>query len=398
MRMNKLSKVALLFVLLNLLACREDPDNPVQDEVDFPAIQNVFQGRIDPANLPDYNAQVVPSYILKNNAPGIVSNAVATLGRVLFYDKQLSRNQTVSCASCHKQEFAFSDTDIASTGVAGETGRHSMRLINARFAREIHFFWDERAATLEDQTTSPIQDHIEMGFSGTNGDPDLDELITRLEALDYYRELFQLAYGDQDITESRMQTALAQFVRSIHSFDSKYDASRAQAPNDAVAFRDFSAIENQGKDLFLRAPVFDQNGSRINGGAGCAGCHQPPEFDIDPASRNNGIVGVLSDPQAVDLTNTRSPTLRDIFNPDGSLNGPLMHNGLFTDFATALEHYNVMQTRPGNNQLDPRLRPNGMLQRLNLTADEKLAIEAFMKTLTGSSVYSNPMYSNPFPG
>jgi len=94
----------------------------------------------------------------------------ATLGRVLFYDKQLSANGAIACASCHKQEFAFSDTAQQSVGLnGGLTGRHSMRLVNSRFADEVRFFWDERASSLEDQTTQPIQDHVEMGFSGENG-------------------------------------------------------------------------------------------------------------------------------------------------------------------------------------------------------------------------------------
>ncbi|MCB9245652.1 MAG: cytochrome-c peroxidase [Flavobacteriales bacterium] len=396
--MKRLIPILLVPFMLQMIACSEDPAKTLDDSVQYPAILSTFGGKIDPTALPAYSAQVIPAYVTKDNATGAITDAGATLGRVLFYDKELSLDRSVSCASCHQQEFAFGDKAVASAGVAGETGRHSMRLINPRFSREVRFFWDERASTLEDQTTRPIQDHVEMGFSGANGDPDLNELIRRLSALDYYQELFKMAFGDASITEPRMQSALAQFVRSIQSFDSKYDEGRARAANDGQPFQNFTAEENAGKDLFLRPPVFDQNGSRTGGGAGCAGCHQPPEFDIDPNSRNNGIAGVIGDPQSIDLTNTRSPSLRDLFNPDASLNGPLMHNAIFNSFASALEHYNRVITPPGNNQLDPRLRPNGNLQRLNLSDPEKAAIEAFMRTLTGNSVYTNPMYSDPFPG
>lgn len=119
----------------------------------------------------NYANQTVPAYITKDNTPpvNILNDKTATLGRVLFYDKKLSTNNTISCASCHHQQFAFGDTASASVGVNGTTGRHAMRLINGRFANEGSFFWDERAATLEQQTLEPIQDHVEMGFSGQNG-------------------------------------------------------------------------------------------------------------------------------------------------------------------------------------------------------------------------------------
>jgi len=184
-------------------------------------------GVLDLTKLANYAAQPVPAYILRDNTPAgptppanPITNIGATLGRVLFYDKRLSRNSTVSCASCHQQSRAFGDTATASTGVAGTTGRHSMRLINSRFSAERRFFWDERANSLENQTTRPIQDHVEMGFSGTEGDPGFTDLVARLSALEEYRVLFTAVYGDPTISEPRVQRALAQIVRSIQSFDS----------------------------------------------------------------------------------------------------------------------------------------------------------------------------------
>lgn len=111
-------------------------------------MQSTFAGRINLASLDNYAGQTVPAYITKNNAPGFaINNAKATLGRVLFYDEQLSIDNSISCGSCHKQTFAFSDTFMASKGVEnGRTARHSMRLINVRFGNEAKFFWDERAA------------------------------------------------------------------------------------------------------------------------------------------------------------------------------------------------------------------------------------------------------------
>lgn len=344
-------------------------------------------GVVDLTKLANYANQGKPVYITRTNTPvgNPITDAGATLGRVMFYDKRLSRNSTVSCASCHQQANAFGDTAVASTGVAGTTGRHSMRLVNAGFAAETRFFWDERAATLEAQTTQPVRDHTEMGFSGTSGDPAFADLVTRLTAISEYRVLFAMTYGSATITETRIQNALAQFVRSIQSFDSKYDVGRAQVP-DNQPFPNFTAQENAGKALFLTPPG-------PGGGAGCAGCHQPPEFAIDPNSRNNGVTASLSG--GTDLTNTRSPSLRDMVGPGGKSNGPLMHHGGQASIADVINHYNLI---PGDNtNLDPRLRrPGGGVQNLNLSQLQKDQLAAFLRTLSGSNVYTDAKWSNPF--
>ena len=345
---------------------------------------------LDLTRLEDYAGQVVPPYVTRDNTTvgNPVTNLGATLGRVMFYDKRLSRNETVSCASCHQQSRAFSDTAVASAGVAGVTGRHSMRLVNARFANERRFFWDERAANLEAQTTQPIQDHVEMGFSGTSGDPAFADLVARLAAVDDYRVLFTAVYGDPAVTEVRIQRALAQFVRSIQSFDSKYDAGRSQAPNDGVPFPNFTAAENNGKSLFLNPPG--------QGGAGCAGCHVPPAFDIDPASGNNGVVGVIGG--GTDFTVTRSPSLRDLVGLGGQPNGGFMHTAQFATLAQVVAHYNTIPAVVTG--LDPRLTrpgPGGPTpQRLNLTAGQQNDLVAFLRTLTGTAVYTAEKWSDPF--
>jgi cytochrome c peroxidase len=354
----------------------------------YAAIKAAFGTNIDPNNLANYAGQPRPAYILKDNGgANPITNPKATLGRVLFYDKNLSIDNTVSCGSCHRQQFAFSDTAIASKGVAGGiTARHSMRLVNARFARESKFFWDERAASLELQTTRPIQDHAEMGFSGQSGRPGMATLLTKLQGIGYYNELFKFVYGDINVTEARLQECLAQFVRSIQSFDSKYDAGRAQVVGDNQPFPNFTAQENQGKQLFQAPPVFDAAGNRINGGAGCNGCHQVPEFDIAPNSRNNGIIGKIGAP-GIDVTITRSPTLRDLVNAAGVQNGPLMHTGNLATLQSVIGHYGGgINIAPGNTNLDPLLTPGGNPQRLNFTAAEVNALIAFLRTLTGNNV------------
>jgi cytochrome c peroxidase len=348
-------------------------------------------GVLDLTKLANYATQTIPAYITRNNTPvapnaNPITNAGATLGRVLFYDKRLSRDSTVSCSSCHQQAFGFGDPATASTGVAGTTGRHSMRLINSRFATESRFFWDERAATLESQTTQPIRDHVEMGFSGTSGDPAFADLVTRISAIEEYRVLFAATFGNSTINETRIQRAMAQFVRSIQSFDSKYDAGRINR-NDNQDFLNFTPQENAGKLRFLNPP-----GGPGGGGAGCAGCHRPPEFDIDPNSRNNGVITGFN---GTDLTNTRSPSLRDLVGPGGQSNGSFMHDASKSDLNAVINHYNLIPS--DNTNLDPRLRrPNGGTQSLNLTQTQKDELIAFLRTLTGNAVYTDPKWSSPF--
>lgn len=353
-----------------------------------------FQTDSNQTNLHNYEKQEVPNYITRDNTPSNnqLNDDTATLGRVLFYDKNLSINNKISCANCHKQEFAFSDQATVSQGVFQEvTERHSMRLVNIRFGETKKFFWDERATSLEDQTTQPIKDHIEMGFSGTNGDLTFNDLIHKLENIDYYQLLFIAAFGENQITETNIQFALAQFIRSIQSFDSKYDLGRAQVKNDVVPFPNFTKQENEGKRLFMS--------SKKENGVDCNNCHRAPVFDIDPGTSNNGIISVAGDPTAFDLTNTKSPSLRDLVNPSGELNGPLMHDGSLTSLEAVIDHYNQIIIDPRNStRLNSRLRNENQTkgQNLQLTQAEKDALVAFLETLTGKAMYIDERWSNPF--
>lgn len=381
-------KIVLFFVFILSVSCSKNNDPEYENLPNYLAIKETFGNNIDLDNLYNYANQSVPTYITKDNGTtNPINDKIATLGRVLFYDKKLSSNNTISCSSCHKQEHAFSDTETVSSGVNGTTLRHSMRLINTRFANEVKFFWDERAASLEQQTTMPIKDHGEMGFSGENGDLNFDDLITKLSEIEYYQELFSFAFGSSEITETKIQISLAQFIRSIQSFDSKYDIGRALAPNDVAPFPNFTIQENQGKQLFLTPAQFSPSGIRIGGGLGCNGCHNAPEFDIDPNSLNNGIVGSVNG--IADYSNTRAPSLRDLLNFDGDLNSPLMHNGVIITLQNLLTHYNNLTSAAQfSSNLDPRFIINGNGQVLNITTQERENMIAFLKTLSGNDVYT----------
>ena len=170
-----------------------------------------FAGRIDLDNLENYENQFVPDYILKRNDGGNpISDEGATLGRVLFYDPALSIDDTISCSSCHSQETAFSDRAVVSTGVeGGQTGRHSMRMVNTQFTDATNYFWDNRATSLEDQETHPLVSHVEHGFSGEDGRPTLDDLIVKLEAIEYYQKELKLLELEMSLKNLMLHVFLA---------------------------------------------------------------------------------------------------------------------------------------------------------------------------------------------
>jgi cytochrome c peroxidase len=170
---------------------------------------------------------------------------------------------------------------------------------------------------------------------------------------------------------------------------------RAQVNNDGQNFPNYTAQENTGKQLFLTNPAFDATSSRIGGGLGCNRCHNAPEFDIDPNSRNNGIIGTIGN-NGIDIIVTKAPTLRDLVNNAGVENGPMMHTGNIANLQTAIGHYGTINLAPGNTNLDPRLVINGQGQKLNLTAQDVNSVIAFLKTLSGNNVYSDTKWSNPF--
>jgi cytochrome c peroxidase len=306
-----------------------------------------------------------------------VTDSGAALGRVLFYDKRLSANQTVSCASCHQAEHGFADSRPLSIGFDGQnTARNSMGLTSNRYYIRGHYFWDERAATLEDQVLLPIQNPAEMGMT-------LTALQARVEAEPYYAELFQSAFGSTTITSDRISKALAQFVRSIVSSQSKYDIGVE------TNFANFTAQENQGRAIF--------------GGVGnCVACHGSDNFVPGNTTNNNGLefpyvdkgIGAITG-LAADMGRFKVPSLRNI-----ELTAPYMHDGRFATLDDVVEFYNsgvILGTNLSPPLRNPPGSPGaGQPRRLNLTATQKAALVAFLKTLTDRSVTTDPKFSDPF--
>ncbi len=362
-------------------ATAPEPDLPATT-VDVPVINlNQLLNYATPNWPVHYDAGVRA----QDNAPSgnPVTDAGATLGRVLFHDRRLSINSAVSCASCHRQGVAFSDAARFSVGFNGSsrTTSHSMRLANARFFAPGSAFWDRRAATFEAQATQPIRDAVEMGFDAAHGG--FDALITRLRALPYYAPLFTLAFGDAAIDEPRVQRALAQYVRAIVSVDSRFDRGFAQvhAPQlpdrgASLPFPGFTAQENRGKQLFILAPP--------QGGAGCVACHTLPTLALAANARGNGL-------DAGETRVFKSPSLKNV-----AVAGPYMHDGRFSTLEQVVDHYNRgVQNGPA---LDNRLRgPGGTPLRLQLSAADQAALVAFMRALTDSALAVDARFSDPFP-
>jgi cytochrome c peroxidase len=323
-----------------------------------------------------------------------VTNHGAALGRVLFYDRQLSRNNTIACASCHLQERGFADPRRLSTGFeGGTTRRNAMGLCNLRYSNiktsQPGFFWDERAPTLEAQALMPIQDGTEMGM-------ELESLERRLQLLPWYPPLFQAAFGSKDVTSDRIARAIAQFLRAGESWNSKFD----QAATDggfAADFEEFTAQENQGKSLFF-------NGISGIAEFGCAHCHIPPTFGMRLAL-NNGLemeyedagLGARNLPPNEPFTPSndgkfKAPALRNI-----KLTAPYMHDGRFNTLEEVVSHY----SRGVHPHVNLGLafvegEVSGGTSGFGFTEEQQAALVAFLKTLTDRDFMTDPKFSDPF--
>ena len=332
-----------------------------------------------------FQGQVNPNEPLDN----VLTNAKVALGRVLFYDPRLSKTNTVSCASCHKQNFGFADNLPKSIGFNGQlTKRNSMPIINERF--NFSFFWDARTRKLEEQVLMPVADHIEMGME------DLNKLEAKLEAVNFYKPLFYDAFGYSKPTLDHIAKALAQFIRAIPSENSKFDQAIG------LGFSNFNAQEVFGMTLFREK-------------ANCNSCHTiihslvtfnkttllPTNFLVNGAMTGSGYVSSLSfggtniglDKVSSDLGmgsgKFKIPSLRNL-----DLTAPYMHDGRFATLMEVINHYD--SGIQNNEHLDDRLTTNNKPQHLNLLPHEKEALIAFLKTLTDYTIVQDKKFRTPF--
>lgn len=334
-----------------------------------------------PAEPYDYDGLELPVHLQHNsvlpldNTPGDnpITDAGATLGRVLFYDVRLSRNGSVSCASCHRQEHGFADPRPFSVGFEGRpTTRNSMALSFARYDRARRFFWDVRARTLEGLALEPIQDPVEMGMT-------LPELTARLQATAFYPGLFADAFGTPDVTSDRIGRALAQFVRSIVPSATRYDAARqAEEGLFGRPLAGLTAQENRGLELFF-------------GPGRCEQCHFGDLF-VGNGPTNNGLDSASTDRGS----GSRRGLFKTVSLRNVALTAPYMHDGRFATLEAVVDHYSTgIQNSPG---LDTRLRgPGAHVMRPSFSDEERAALVAFLRTLTDTTLTTAPRWSDPFP-
>jgi len=316
------------------------------------------------------------------------TDAGATLARVLFYDKKLSLNNTVSCGTCHKQQKAFSDGKQFSEGFEGRiTRRNAPALVNLKESSK--FFWDGRTETLEKLALQPVENHIEMGIEN------MDDLSPKLAAYDYYPPLFEDAFGTTEVTPERISKAIAQFLRTMVSYGAKID--------QVESVEELTGMEQLGQQLF-----FSWNG------AGCINCHSGNNFSgwgttfsnigLDETYADNGLGEFRRDSDG----RFKVPSLRNV-----ALTAPYMHDGRFKTLEEVVEHYsNGVQAHPnldwslrGENQSvfigpfnEPAINsPSGITPiRHNFSDTEKRALVAFLHTLTDKQFISDPKYADPF--
>lgn len=302
------------------------------------------------------------------------------LGRMLFYEKKLSATQTQSCASCHRQEDAFTDTAQFSEGVRGLFGhRNAMAIFNMAWNTN-EFFWDGRANLLRHQSIMPIEDPLEM-------DETLENVINKLKGEEAYRNQFTRAFGTAEITEEKISLALEQFMNSIVSVDSKYDKYQR-------GIAQLDSLEERGRFLFFAE--FNPGFPNLSG-ADCAHCHSTINFsnnrylnnalDSDADMTDLGRMDVTNNPS--DRGKFKVTSLRNI-----ALTPPYMHDGRFKTLEEVIDHYD--SGMKNSSTIDPTLiypLNNGGLQ---LSATDKKALVAFLKTLTDDNLMTNPIYSDPF--
>jgi len=336
------------------------------------------------------------------------SNKIATLGRVLFYDKTLSANNTVACASCHKQSLGFADNRQFSQGAFdGFTARNSMSIQNLNLMSSPdplkdpvqnpdagygaadpvntppdnqpgNLFWDGRDKVLEVQVLKPIQNPVEMGT-------DINRLADKIRSKPYYVPLFVDAFGDQMISNERIGVALATFLSAIRTSNTRFDEYKLGVARGLSSANALSALEIEGMGLFQSEKY------------ACDRCHQVQVTETRARFANIGLEASYKDQGLADLTGNSAdngkfkiPSLRNV-----EFTAPYMHDGRFQTLDEVIDHYSDGIIDNPNLHADLK-DENGKAKVLNISDHEKAALIAFLKSLSDRSVISDPKFSDPF--
>lgn len=386
--MRKLALLSLLLSCVLFVACHEKPEVIQLDYL--PEEKAILDQYL---TLPDEMDVYDPKFLYNMVVAGVqrprIDRRKAVLGRVLFYDQHLSKDGTISCASCHKQELGFGDDKSVSPGVFGRLGeRNSLPLssvvsFGSQYGTEngetaSRFFWDNRSETAEAQIMASMSNPKEMNM-------DMGEIVAAVESQPFYSVLFEKAYGDAGITPKRITESIANFVNSMGSFQSKFDQAFSKNPFEYIQFdfSDFTASENRGKTIYLE---------------NCACCHSSRMTIGALPNTSNGLDAELVGDLGVggvtgatsDMGTFKVPTLRNI-----ALTAPYMHDGRFQTLEQVVEHYNSgVQNHPNLSQM--LKTAEGAPKRMNLSETAKQDLIAFLYTLTDETVRTDKRFSNPF--
>nr|WP_261513118.1 cytochrome c peroxidase [Chryseobacterium paludis] len=348
MKIRGLLKVVLIGIgFFNIVSCSDEVIEPLEKDEAY-ALQF-------PAYFPEMSFDQAGNPVTRNGVE---------LGRKLFYEGRLSRNNTISCGFCHIQENAFTHHGHnVSHGVDDRIGiRNAPPIQNMAFLKR--YMWDGVIHNLNEQPIIPITDANEM-------DSSMPEVISKLNLDDKYKKLFKAAYGDENITGERILKALSQFMVTMISADSKYD--RYKQGKETL-----TSAESQGMALFQQK---------------CASCHSGELF-TDESFRNTGMYYNTQFKDAgryrvtldqMDWMKFRVPGLRNV-----EYTAPYMHDGRFYTLDAVLNFYS--ENVEDNPNLDPQLKQNGHIG-IAINSTEKQSIIAFLKTLSDKNFITNPKFS-----
>ncbi len=383
--MKNFNLLFLLGFILLLASC----DKKEEESITINPYHDAYEEAAKVLNLPeianDYTVHF-PAYLNNNSFfPASVNNSKATLGRVLFYDKNLSKTKEVSCASCHQQDKGFADGKQFSDGVSGrKTTRNSIGLgstvnFGAYYGTasffNINFFWDDRATSVAEQSRGSLTNSKEM-------DMDMDLVEQRVKENEkYYKWLFMEAYAD-GINEDNILDAIQQFVNSMGSYQSEFDKGmNANNGQEYNQFSNFSTSENRGKKIFMD---------------NCTSCHSKFAARSSVPMANNGLAMTYADKGKGALTNNsyddgvfKVPSLRNL-----SLTAPYMHDGSIATLEEVVEHYSTGIVKHKN--LHNNLKSGDQPKHLNLSAEQKADLVNFLRTFDDETIASDERYSDPF--
>lgn len=302
------------------------------------------------------------------------------LGRMLFWEKSLSADYTMSCGSCHLPAASFADPNPYSTGITGAQGiRNAMAIINIGWAPS--YFWDGRAVTLEEQILEPVSHPDEMALPW-------EDAVARLQSSDVYPDLFEVAFTDRVITPELVAKAIAQFLRTMVSADSKFDQWRRGETN-------LTDQEFAGYEIFLREGGDPETTPGGQFGGDCFHCHGEAGLQFsDYLFRNNGLDSTFTaDPGHAAVTGNpldsgrfKTPTLRNV-----ALTAPYMHDGRFETLEEVVAHYNSGGVPSAT--VDPFMKYT--TGGLALSPVQQAQLIAFLHTLTDTTFIHAQQFQDP---